>query len=93
MHDDIEALFVPIAIENMPVKVISAYGPPEGDLKEKKEKFLNFLGEEVIKTELRDHRLLIQIGGNLHSGPTLISIDPNLQNSPELESMRIKRKK
>ena len=78
--DDIEALVVQIVIEKMPIKVIAAYGPQEGALKEKKEKFWKFLEEEAIKTELMDHRLLIQMDGNLHGGPTLINNDPNPQN-------------
>ena len=79
-NDDIEALVVHVVLGKIPVNIVVAYGPQETALKEKKERFWNFLEEEANKAELLDHGLLIQMDGNLHSGPELIRDDPNPQN-------------
>ena len=77
---DIEALVVQVVLGATPVKIIVAYGPQENSLKEKKDKFWEFLEEEANKAELEEHGLVIQMDGNLHGGPELIKNDPNQQN-------------
>ena len=57
-----------------------AYGPQENALKDKKEKFWDFIEDEVRKAELDEMGLIIQMDGNLHGGPGLIKHDPNPQN-------------
>ena len=50
-------------------------------MKAKKDKFWEFLENEVIKAELEGHGLILQMDGNLHGGPKLIRNDPNQQNT------------
>ena len=57
-----------------------AYGPQENALKEKKDKFWDFLDKEVNDAELEGDGLIIQMDGNLHAGSDLIKNDPNKQN-------------
>ena len=46
-NDDIEALVVQAVLGSIPVKIVVAYGPQENAKKEKKEKFWNFIEDEV----------------------------------------------
>ena len=69
-----------VMLGNMPVHIVSAYGPQETASKEKKDNFWAFLEEETIKAESENHGLLIQMDGNLHAGDKLIKNDPNAQN-------------
>ena len=79
--DHIEALVVQIVIDELPIRVVVAYGPQESDLKEKKDQFWRFLEEEATKAELLDQGLIIQMDANVHGGPDLIKNDPNVQNT------------
>ena len=79
-NDDVEALVVQLVLGKLPVKVITAYGPQENSLKEKKEKVWAFLEEEAVQAELEGHGLIVQMDGNLHAGPDFIKNDPNPQN-------------
>ena len=79
-NDDIEAIVVQAVLGTFPVRIIVAYGPQENSLKEKKEKFWEFLEEETNKAELEGNGLIIQMDGNLHGGPEVIKNDPNQQN-------------
>ena len=67
--DDIEAMVVQVVLGAIPVQIVVAYGPQENALKEKKEKFWEFLEDEANKAEMEDHGLIIQMDGNLHAGP------------------------
>ena len=78
--DDVEALVVKIVLGTLTVTVIVAYGPQENALKEKKDKFWEFMENEANKAELEDCGLIIHMDGNLHGGPDLIKNDPNKQN-------------
>ena len=60
---------------------MTAYGPQENALKDKKDKFWEFMEKEVNDAELEDDGLLIQMDGNLHAGLNLIKEDPNKQKS------------
>ena len=79
--DDVKALVVQVVLGTISVTVIVAYGLQENVLKAKKDKFWEFLENEVIKAELEGHGLIIQMDGNLHGGPKLIRNDPNQQNT------------
>ena len=68
-------------LEEIEARVITAYGPQENALKEKKNKFWEFLEEEVNIAELEGDGLIIQMDGNLHAGTNLIQKDPNKQNN------------
>ena len=73
--DDAEALSVKVFFNELSVRVISAYGPQENALKEKKDNFWAFIEKEVIDAELDG--LFIQKDSNLHTGPDIIRNDPN----------------
>ena len=72
---------IQVEIGKLFVRIIVAYGPQENAPKDRKEKFWEFLEEEVNKAEIEDHGLIIQMDGNLHAGPDIIRNDPNSQNS------------
>ena len=76
----IEAVVVLAMIANIPVCIVTAYGPQENANKEKKEKFWEFLGEETNKAEVENQGLIIQMDGNCHVGNDIIKNDPNNQN-------------
>ena len=71
---------VKIQIEKIHVRVITAYGPQENALKDKKNAFWEFIEKEVSAAEFEEEGLIIQMDGNLHAGQKLIAKDPNKQN-------------
>ena len=79
--EETEALSVKVFLEEIEARVITAYGPQENALKEKKLKFWEFLEEEVNCAEMEGDGLIIQMDGNLHAGSSLIQKDPNKQNN------------
>ena len=79
-NDETEAISVNIVMGEATVRTILAYGPQENALKEKKDKFWEFIEEEVNQAELEGHGVLLQMDGNLHAGPELVKNDPNIQN-------------
>ena len=79
-NDAVEAIVVQVRIETLTVKIIVGYGPQENALMEKKEKFWEFLEDEIVKADLENHGLIIQMDGNLHAGPNVVKNDPNSQN-------------
>ena len=79
--EETEALSVKVFLEEIEARVITAYGPQENALKEKKHKFWEFLEDEVNCAELEGDGLIIQMDGNLHAGSSLIQKDPNQQNN------------
>ena len=78
--DEVEALVVLVDMGILKVRLITAYGPQENALKDKKTKFWNFLEEETCKAEFEGQGLIIQMDGNLHAGPKIVPKDPNPQN-------------
>ena len=64
----------------MDIRVVTAYGPQENALKNQKDKFWEFIEEEVNNAEFEGNGLIIQMDGNLHAGSQLIKGDPNKQN-------------
>ena len=52
----------------------------ENAVKDKKEKFWDFIEEEVCQAERENQGIIIQMDGNLHAGGELIKNDPNIQN-------------
>ena len=78
--DEVEAISVKIVIGDIPIRLVVAYGPQENAKKEKKDKFWDFLEQEVNQAELEETGLIIQMDGNLHAGPGLIKNDPNPKN-------------
>ena len=78
--DETEAISVKVFLKEFPVRVVTAYGPQENALKDKKDKFWEFMEKEVNDAKLEDDGLLIPMDGNLHAGLNLIKEDPNKQN-------------
>ena len=94
--DQTEAMAVQVVVGELPVSVITAYGPQENAIIEKKKKFWQFLEEEVCRAEIEGNGIILQMDGNLHAGQSLIKNDPNpinqngklflefLENNPSL---------
>ena len=78
--DDVEAISVKIFFKELSVRAITAYGPQENAIKEKKDRFWEFIEKEVIDADLEGDGLVIQMDGNLHAGSEVIRNDPNVQN-------------
>ena len=49
-------------------------------MKEKKDKFWEFIENEVNNAELEEEGIILQMDGNLHARESLIKNDPNSQN-------------
>ena len=79
--EDIETLSVNIFIENMKIRCCTGYGCQEGELKEKKEAFWDYLDTEVIEAKKEGAGLIIQMDGNLWGGEEIVKNDPRPQNS------------
>ena len=67
-------------MDELPVRTVLGYGPQENASKDKKNKFWEFLEEEVVQAELEQHGLILQMDGNLHAGFELVKDDPYVQN-------------
>ena len=78
--DQTEVMAVQVVVGELSICVINAYGPQENSIKEKKEKFWQFIEEEVCRAEIEGNGLILQMDGNLHAGPSLIKNDPNSMN-------------
>ena len=78
--DNTELLSVQIMVGDMPIRVITGYGPQENANLNIKEKFWEYLEDEINQAQIDNHGLLVQIDGNLHAGPQLLKQDPNPQN-------------
>ena len=76
--DETEVLSVKVFLKDFQVRAVTAYGPQENALKDKKDKFWEFMEKEVY--DLEGNVLIIQLDGNLHAGLDLIKDDPNKQN-------------
>ena len=79
--DDTEILSVQIVAGDFPIRIVTGYGPQENSNSSIKEKFWEFLEQELIQAEIENQGLLVQIDGNLHAGPQLVKQDPNPQNN------------
>ena len=78
--DDTEAISVLVVVGSIQIRVVAAYGVQENATKERKEKFWDFIEEEISQAENENQGLIIQMDGNLHAGEKLIKNDPNPQN-------------
>ena len=78
--DDTEAMAVQVRVGDLELRIVLAYGPQENALKDKKDRFWNFIEEEYIKAELHSQGFVLQMDGNLHAGKELLKNDPNPQN-------------
>ena len=78
--DETEVISVLVMVGSTAIRVIVGYGPQENASKDKKEKFWEFIENEVVQAESEHHGVIIQIDGNLHAGDKLLKDDPNPQN-------------
>ena len=79
--EDVETLSINIFVKNLKIRCCTGYGPQEGDIKEKKELFWEYLDNEVIEAKNAGSGLIIQMDGNLWAGSEIIRNDPRPQNS------------
>ena len=77
--NEVEILSVQAQLGGIPTRIVVGYRPQESDKIEEKERFLNFMEQEVNEADLLNHGLMIQMDGNLHAGD-LVKNDPNIQN-------------
>ena len=62
------------------MRIVTAYGPQENAVKDKKDTFWEVLEKEINDAEFEEEGLILQMDGNLHAGPDLLKNDPNKQN-------------
>ena len=79
-NDEVEVLSLHLFLGKLTVRTIVGYGPQENAPIRKKEKFWEFLENEVNEAELKHEAVVIQMDGNVHVGSNVIPNDPNEQN-------------
>ena len=80
-NDTTEVLVIEVKIHGLQVRCINGYAPQEYDSKDKKDKFWERLESEIEDADLNEKAIILQMDGNLHAGPELITGDPNKRNS------------
>ena len=78
--DETEVISVLVVVGKVPIRIVVGYGPQESASKEKKEKFWDFIEDEIGTAEREEQGLIIQMDGNLHAGNAINKDDPNPQN-------------
>ena len=78
--EEVEALSVDIFVKSMKIRCCVAYGCQENAPISKKEKFWQYLNEDVAIAHNTDSGFILQFDGNLWAGPKLIPGDPRPQN-------------
>ena len=78
--NDAEALTVEIWVGGFPLRLVCGYGPQEGDSKERKVKYWDYLNQEVHNARENGAGIVIQMDGNLWAGDDIIKGDPKQQN-------------
>ena len=76
-----EVMSIVVVVGKMQIRVLVGYGVQENATKDKKDKFWEFIENEVIEAESQGQGILIQMDGNLHAGKELVKNDPNPQNT------------
>ena len=76
-----EVMSIVVVVGKIEIRVLVGYGVQENASKEKKDKFWEFIENEVIEAESQGQGILIQMDGNLHAGKDLVKGDPNPQNT------------
>ena len=78
---DVETLSINFFMKNMKIRCCTGYGCQEGEIKEKKEAFWDYLDTEVLEAKKEGAGLIIQMDGNLWGGEEIVKNDPRPQNS------------
>ena len=79
-NDEVEVLVVQVEIQQLKLRCLTAYGPQENHLMERKVNFWARMAQEVQNALEFDTALLIQMDGNLWAGEELVKGDPNKPN-------------
>jgi exonuclease III len=79
--DEVEALAVEIWFDDLPIRIVTAYGPQVGDSVERKLKFWDFIEREANNTSESGSGFILQKDSNAHLGKDVIKKGPNDQNS------------
>ena len=77
---EVESISINIHIQNIKIRCCVAYGPQENVNIIKKEKFWNYLNEEVHFAKNDGAGFILQFDGNLWAGKKIIPNDPHKQN-------------
>ena len=78
--EEVEALSVDIFVKSMKIRCCVAYGCQENASITKKDKFWQYLKEDVAIAHNTDSGFILQFDGNLWAGPEIIPGDPRPQN-------------
>ena len=73
-------LVVDIEVSNRQIRIISGYGPQENWTESDRLPFFLALEAEVVKAEMEDKSVLIQMDANSKLGPEVIKSDPHPQS-------------
>ena len=74
--DTTEVLVIEVNL-GFKIRCVNGYGPQENDLISKKEKFWSRIGQEVEEATKEGKGFILQMDGNLHGGPEIVTGDPN----------------
>ena len=78
--DDSETVTVEIWIQGFPIRLICGYGPQEYDSTQRKDKFWQYLNNEVQNAKTDGAGVIIQMDANCWAGQKIIKDDPKPQN-------------
>ena len=82
-NDEVEYITIEISTNTARVRCVTGYGPQEADCISRKEKFWNYLDQEVHSAREENIGLVIAINSNAWAGDAIIPNDPNNQNYNE----------
>lgn len=78
--DEVECLAVEIWVDNIPVRIVTGYGPQVGDAPDRKVKFWDFIEREAKNAKNVGAAFILQMDSNAHLGNDILINDPNVQN-------------
>ena len=78
--DEVEALAVEIWVDDLPIRIVTTYGPQVGDSVERKLKFWNFIEREANNASESGSGFILQMDSNANLGKEVIKEHPNDQN-------------
>ena len=79
--EEFELIVVKVKLGNKDVRVMSGYGPQENWRVEDRMPFFRALEKEIVKAQMMDKLVLIQMDANSKLGHTIIAGDPHSQSS------------
>ena len=78
--EDFELVVVEVKANTKEIRIISGYGPQESWPVAARMPFFNALEEEIVKAELEDKSVIIEMDANSKLGPTIIPGDKHQQS-------------